>query len=447
MVGATTIACTALGAAIGSGIFRTPGDVAMHIASPWLILLIWLAAGIITLMQSLVTAELATRFPMAGGEYQYLKEAYGRFVAFFFGWSCTIFILGAGAGTVAAAFGDFGAELAGWDAGWASPAIGAAAIVIVVTLNAAGLRTGAVTQNLLTALKTLAVLGIAAGALIAAGGSMPSAVTTDLAREPLSAHVVFIAALAAFWPYTGATDPARLAEEMHDVQRGMPRALISAVCILTAVYLAYNYALLCALSPDEMAGRADVHAMALSRRFGEGVRVPILLVSMLICAGTLSAMFLANVRVTYAMARDGLAPRRLAAMSRHQSPVASLLLSGLLACAFVANRRFEQILQIYFLAASILFGLTYLSLIVFRLRDERAGTGFPPGVYRAPAGVAMACLLIGFQAAIGASIVWSDVRTWVDEDATAASYDSVMTLGLLAGLAVFYVVWTRALRR
>lgn len=443
MVGATTIACTAIGGAIGSGIFRAPGEVARHIGSPWLILLLWLAAGAITLMQSLVTAELATRFPRAGGEYQYLKAAYGNFVAFFFGWSCTIFIIGGGGGTVAAAFGDFGAELFGLDGKWASPALGAAAIVLVVTLNAAGLRTGALTQNLLAALKTLAVMCIAAGALLAAGRLSPSAANTGFERSPLSVDTLFIAALAAFWPYTGATDPARLAEEMHDVRRGMPRALVTAVCVLTAVYLAYNYALLCALSPDEMAGRPDVHAMALERRFGEAAGGPILLVSMLICLGTLSAMFLANVRVTYAMARDGLAFRGLAVMSRYQAPVASLVLSGVLACAFVANRRFEDMLRIYFLASSILFGLTYLSLIVFRARDERSGGSFPAEAYRAPCGVLLAVLLIGFQTAMGASIVWNDVRSWI-EPGRERSYDSMLTLAFLVALALVYAVWKRA---
>ena len=436
ILGTVTVVCVGVGTAIGSGVFRTPGEVAALISSPWVILGLWLVAGLITLMQSLVTAELATRLPKAGGEYQFLKAAYGDFAAFFFGWSCTVFIIGGGAGTIAAALGDFAAELFRLKPSWASPLFGCLAIVGVTAVNVLGLKSGAVAQNLLTLLKAVALLAIAAAAMWLASRAFPAAdAATTVTRSDLGFNTLLLALLPVFWSYTGATDAVRLAEEVKDAQRAMPRALLMTVAILTGVYLLYNYALLCALSPDQMAGQPSVHALALAPLRGETVRIMVLAASILVCLGSISGVFLGSVRVTYALARDGLAFRRLARMSGAQAPVASFLVVGAIACGFVLNRKFEDILKIYFLASAFLFGLTYLSLIVFRARDRRAGRPFPAGVYRAPFGQWQATALVLLELAIAASIIRSDWQS--------GSVDSLLTLGLLAGMAVFYLFWKR----
>ncbi|MFQ5411611.1 MAG: APC family permease, partial [Phycisphaerae bacterium] len=422
ILGPISVVCVGVGGAIGSGIFRTPGKVAESIQSPWLILLLWVLAGGITLMQSLVSAELATRFPRAGGEYEYLKRAYGDFAAFFFGWSCTLFIIGAGAATIAAALGDFAAELGRLDRSWASPAFGCAAIITVTAVNALGLRTGAFTQNLLTLLKVAALMGIAIGAWILSGRLTPIPSPVVIGPNETSWTLAFLMALLpAFWPYTGATDSVRLAEEVKDVRKAMPRALFSTVAVLTVVYFFYNYALLCAVSPVEMAGDPGVHARIFASDRGFFLREAILIVSILICLGSITAVFLANVRVTYALARDGLTFRFLSRMSRSQAPVASFMVVGLIACAFVLSRSFEKMLKIYFLASAFLFGMTYLSLIVFRLRDRRAGRAFPEDAYRAPAGALLGVLLILIELAIAVSIIVSDIT------AAEPSFDSLIT--------------------
>ncbi len=440
MLGPISVACVGVGGAIGSGIFATPGEAAKYLHAPWLILSVWVLAGFITLLQSFVTAELATRFPRAGGEYQYLKEAYGNFAAFFFGWSFTIFIVGGGGGTIAAAFGEFVAELFVMDQPWAQPAFGCCAILAVTVINALGLRTGAVTLNVLTLLKTAALLAIAVGVVVVAGRLTPVAPreavqTVDHARPFVEAYL--LALMPAFWAYTGATDSAKLAEETRDVKRALPLALIMTVAILTTVYCLYNYALLCAVSPQEMAGQRSVPALIFRRVNGYPVNDLVLIASALICLGAISSVFLANVRVTYALARDGLTFRFLGKMSGRQAPVASIAVGGALACAFVLNRRFGEILKIYFLASAVLFGLTYLSLIGFRLRDRRAGSGWPTGVFKTPAGYLVAIVLIAIEFAIAAGIVTSDIRE--------GSRDSLWTAGLLAALALLYAVWRKFL--
>jgi APA family basic amino acid/polyamine antiporter len=425
---------------MGSGIFSTPGEAAKHVSSPWLILGLWALAGLITLLQTLVTAELATRFPRAGGEYQYLKEAYGDFAAFFFGWSFTIFIVGGGAGTIAAAFGDFTAELLRLNHRWAAPALGCAAIAAVVGVNALGLRAGAATQIVLTLLKTAALVAIAIGAIAIHRRFTPTpspALPVPAKESPI--HAFFLALLPVFWSYTGATDSAKMAEETRDAPRSLPWALCGSALLLTAVYLLYNYALLCALPPAEMAGRRSVPSLVFSRAGAGVVGDFFLAASALVCVGAISSTILANVRVTFALARDGLTFNIFAGMSRRQAPIASLLLAGGLACSFVLYRRFEEILRIYFMASSLLFGLTYLSLIVFRRRDARARQTAHMDVFYVPLGVPIAVSLVALEAGLAMTILWADIQT--------GGRDSVATLLLLALVGAIYSIWTRGLGR
>ncbi len=296
-----------------------------------------------------------------------------------------------------------------------------------------GLKTGAVTQNVLTTLKTLALLAIAVGACIVTTRMTPIESTRATTSPAWSLEPFLLALLPAFWSYTGATDSAKLAEEVKDVRRSLPKALCGAALVLTAVYLFYNYALFCALSPGQMAGHRSVPAIIYAGY--PVVSRLILLASALICLGAISAVLLANIRVVYALARDGLTFAPLGRMSRHQAPVAAIALGAILAAAFVLFRSFEQILRIYFMASTVLFGLTYLSLIIFRVRDRRAGSGFPASVYQTPLGVPVAVLLAAIEAMIGASILTSDIRE--------GGRDSLWTLAFLAAMAMLYLVWKK----
>jgi len=445
ILGPVSILCVGVGGAIGSGIFAAPGEAARLVHSPWLILLAWLLAGLITFLQSLVTAELATRFPRAGGEYQYLKSAYGEFAAFFFGWSFTVFIVGGGAGTIAAAFGRFAADFLGTKGRAAESALGCSAIIAVTLVNCMGLRTGAATQNVLTILKTLSLVAIGAGAMILSGRVTP---VRPAAPEPADAagaspEAFLLVLMTVYWSYTGATDPAKLAEETRDVRRSLPLALLASAGVLTGVYCFYNYALFCGAAPADMAGHASAPTLVFERAGAALAGRLTLLVGCLVFLGSISSVFLANIRVTYALARDGLAFRWLAAMSSDQAPIGSLVVGGAIACAFVIQREFGQILRIYFLASTVLFGLSYLSLIVFRRRERRpaaAGCEAAAGesaadVYRAAAGEWIAALLVLFELAIAAGIVRADFQQ--------GSRDSLWTMVLLAALGTLYFVWKK----
>ena len=417
--------------AIGSGIFRTPGLVAEHLQTPGLITLGWVFGGAFVLMAGMVTAELATRFPRAGGEYVFLREAYGEFPAFFFGWAYTFFIIGGGAATIAAGFGDFGCDLFYLKEDW-SGLLAAAAVATVTGINLIGLRAGAGLQNVLTILKVGALLAIV---LIGfARGDEPIDFWTAPPQQPDKPLLVLLAAgvVPILWAYSGSTDSAKLAEEIKDVRRAMPRALIGSALALTALYVAVNLAVMRIMTPAEMAPLKSVPGEAMGRLFGLPGRQAMLIVAMLVCLGSLSSTVLATIRVTFALARDGMAFRFMSRMSPSQAPVPALLVVGGFALVLVLNRRFTQVLDIYFLASSVLFGLAYASLIVFRRRDHGV---FPSHVYRCPAGPILAALLILIQLALAVGVVMYN------------PLDAAYTAGLLIVLGLLYLVWKRTASR
>ncbi len=426
ILGTATALLIGMGVAIGSGIFRTPGDIAGHLRTPWLILLAWVVGGLIVLMQGMVTAEIATRFPEAGGEYVFLREAYGRFVAFFFGWSYTVFVIGAGSAVIAIALGEFACELFHVPGEWTG-AFAAASIAAVTGVNVIGLRTGAGTQNVLTCLKITALLGVVVVGF-AFGGS-PTETTAGLQPTPPSSMLgMWIAAiLPVLWSYDGTTDSVKMAEEVRDVRRALPRAVIGSTVALTLLYALVNMTLLRIVPADEMAGLASVPGEAMFRVFGPSGRTAMLLAAILVCLGSISSTIPATVRVTFALARDGLTFRFLSKMSKGQAPVPALLTVSAIAIAFSLNRSFRSALDVYFLASAVLFGLSYGSLILFRARES----SFPANAFRCPFGVVLASILIVIQGAIALHI------------AIRQPVDALYTVSILVVLGILYFLWRR----
>lgn len=432
LVGTWTIVFVGLGVAIGSGVFTTPGDMAGWIPTPGWMLVAWIVGGVITYLQALVTAELATRFPRAGAEYQYLREAYGDFAAFFFGWSFTIFVTGAGTGVIAAGLGRIASQLSGWSIPAAESVFGCLALALVTAANVIGLRAGAAFQNLLTILKVATVVGIGIVAWVGAGRWTPAAERAPV--EAVTAKGFLLGLVSVMWSYSGATDSAKLAEEMRDVQRRLPRALASTTICLTAVYVLYQYGLLCAATPQAMRGSGSAAAAALGQIGLTGIREFVLIAGILVCLGSISSTILSNVRVTFALARDGLAPAPLARMNAGQSPVWSQVLAAGIAAVFVLQRSFTEILGIYFVASTILYGMAYVSLIVFRARERRAGIR-RDDVFLAPGGVGTALFVTSIQLMIAIFVATEEIRR--------GGYDWLCTLGVLAAVAGVYPLWRR----
>lgn len=402
------------------------------VPSPGWMLVAWIVGGVITYLQALVTAELATRFPRAGAEYQYLREAYGDFAAFFFGWSFTIFVTGAGTGVIAAGLGRIASQLSGWSIPAAESVFGCLALALVTAANVIGLRAGAVFQNLLTILKVATVVGIGIVAWVGAGRWTPAAERAPV--EAVTAKGFLLGLVSVMWSYSGATDSAKLAEEMRNARQRLPRALASTTICLTAVYVLYQYGLLCAATPQAMRGSGSAAAAALGQIGLTGIREFALIAGILVCLGSISSTILSNVRVTFALARDGLAPAPLARMNAGQSPIWSQVLAAGIAAVFVLQRSFTEILGIYFVASTILYGMAYVSLIVFRARDRRAGI-HRDEVFRVPGGAGTALFVTSVQLMIAIFVATEEIRR--------GGHDWLYTLGVLAVVAGAYPMWRR----
>ncbi len=426
LLGTPTAIFVGMGVAIGSGVFRVPGEVAGAMPSSSVIVFAWIVGGMVNLVMSLVTAELATRYPQAGGEYVYLREAYGEFVAFFFGWGYTVFVIGGGAATIALALGDFSVELFGLSSG-TSGVVAAGAIVLVTGLNALGLRASALIQNGLTVGKLVALLSVVVVCFLWGREPVFAERAVATGGGGLTASMMLGGFMAALWPYMGSTDAAKLAEEVKDVRRAMPLALLASALALTGIYVLVNVALLRAIPAGEMHQYDSVLGEAMGRLVGERGRTAMLVAAVLVCLGSLSSTVLATIRVTFALARDGLTFRFMAYMTRGQAPLPALVVVASVSIVLVLTRDFRQVLGIYFLASSILFGLTYGSLIIFRLRENT----FPAHVFRCPLGIPLAVALIALQIALAVNIIMVSFA------------DAVKTLIVLAVLGLMYFVWKR----
>lgn len=447
MIGGLTGMLIGAGVAIGSGIFRTPGVVAQHARTPGMILLAWTAGGVFFILAGMLVAELSTRFPRAGGEYNFLRHAYGDFVAFFFGWAYTFFIIGGGVATMAVGLGEFTCEAMGWSnaslAHWAiidlCPAglIGAAAITLITCINLMGLPIGAGTQNVLTVVKIMALLGVVAAAVVmgraidwTATVAAPAAAATQPAAWWKTLALVSAAMMPVMWCYEGTTDGVKMSEETRDAPRAIPFALISAGVLVMALYLLLNWAFMRVLPIGKMAASPFVAADVLGEWLGARGRQVTLILSIGVVLGAISSTIVSCVRVPFALARDGMTFRFIARMSPSQSPIGALVVGGGCAVLFTLTGLYMRVLAMYTIASGVLFGLVNFSLLIFRMRDRRLGVAARPA-FRCPAGEAVSMLLglAQFAIAIGVSITEPEV--------------AVYTAGLLAVIAVLYAIWPR----
>src|SRR5262249_8050439 len=278
-----------------------------------------------------VSAELSTRFPKAGGEYAFVREAFGDFFAFFFGWGYSVFIIGCGAATIAAASGEAAAQLFDLDVAADAPKVGALIVVLITGVNALGLKAGAGLGNALTGAKLIALVGIAFVAVVHGGSETRWLVPLETAPDKTFGAAFIGAVVPVMFAYAGTTDTVKLAEEIQDVRRDLPRALIGSAFALTLLYLAVNAAYLTVLTPEEMAKSLLVPSDMMSRIFGDVGRRVMSFLNLVVFLGSISATILATVRVTFALARDGLTFSFMAKMSKAQAPVPALIVVGTIA--------------------------------------------------------------------------------------------------------------------
>ncbi len=356
-----------VGEVIGIGIFLAPAQMARAVGSPFWLLVVWLAMGVMALTGALCYGSLAARYPEAGGGYVYLREGWGRGVAFLYGWKC-LFVLDPG---LTAAFAVGVASYVAYMVELSPVAqklLAMSAIVVVAIANMVGVRLGAGITRWLTFLK----LGLLACLILwgfARGLGDWSRFAPFVAQRPGSAPLgsaLAIGLVSAFFSFGGWWDASKVAGETRDPRRTVPRALLLGVTIVTLVYILTTTAFLYLVPLEQVTSGEAFAAQAGEALFG---RIGGSVFAVVVCIAVLSSLtsyMTAAPRVYFAMARDGIFLKAAGALHpRFGTPVGAILVQASLALVLVGLGSFNQIVG-YFLFVTVLF-VTLTVAAVFRM--------------------------------------------------------------------------------
>ncbi len=372
-----------IGATVGSGIFLTTGDIARRLPQPGLILLLWIAGGLYAMAGALAYSELGAMFPRAGGQYHFLKEAYGRLWGFLFGWTSFLVIMTGGIAAIAVGFGEYlgaflpvfagGSEILSLGHGalrWTvrGPQLaGALAIVLLTGVNWLGVREGAMVQNAATALKVAAL-----AALAAIGLAVPMATTPAWwAPVPPGGLVagLGLGMVAVLWTYDGWYVLTFSAGEMRRPERNLPLGLVGGVAVVTALYLAINWVYVRALDPAQLGLASRVGEAAAVALLGPGAARAVAVVILLSMFGCLAANVLCCARIYLPMAQDGVFFRGLARIDpRRHTPSTSLLAQGALAAVLALSGTYAELFTTVVFAGLLFHAATAGAVFVLRRR-------------------------------------------------------------------------------
>lgn len=358
---------TIAGVMIGSGIFRVPAFVAAQAGSAPASLLVWTAGGLLTLCFALLLAELGAMFPRAGGLYPFLREAWGDGVAFVFGWTYLL-INPAGWAAIAMVFAEYlGKFLPMTEPGRRGVALGL--IVLVTSANYRSVMLGAGIQNLLSFFKVVALVSLAVFIFVL-GDPEDGAAATVAVPQAAGLPGLLLALVAALWAYEGCATFCSLAGEIKNPERNVPRALLLGIGGVMLVYLSVNAAYLYILPLDVIQQSPLVASDAAGRVLGAGAAALIAGLVMVSTMSSVAAISMADPRVFFAMSRDGnffAATGRI--HPRFATPHVAIVVAGLVACAYVSIRTFEQLAATYVLGMMLFYALTVIG--VWKLRRSR----------------------------------------------------------------------------
>jgi len=358
-----------MGGIIGSGIFVTPAEVARHVTTPLLIVGVWVLGGLVALAASFVYAELAARRPEVGGQYAYLRDAYGPMPAFLYGWALLLVIQSGGMAAVAITFARYFGDLV--QLPLSENGIAVAVLALLTLINCLGVRSGSNVQSGLMVLKILAI-----GALVLAGllFAPPAATHAPVVHsQSLSTLAAIGAAMTpVMFSYGGWQTSSFVAGEMRNPQRDLARGLLLGVAGVILLYTAVAFVCVYALGPSALASSktpaTDVMRLALGAKGATFIAIGITVSTL----GFLSQGMLTAPRVYFAMAEDGLFFRSVAQVSAAtRVPVIAIILQGVAAAVIALSGTFSQILNYVVSVDFIFFGLTGAALFVFRRRDPR----------------------------------------------------------------------------
>ena len=390
-----------MGGIIGSGIFLNPTEVARQVHTPVLIVGVWLIGGLIAIAGAFVYAELAARRPEVGGQYAYLRDAWGPMPAFLYGWALLLVIQSGGMAAVAITFARYFLELSHWPL--ADSAVAAAALALLTAINCLGVRAGSNVQSALMVLKILAIVFLVlCGVLIApafAGESHPALP----ANAPGTIGAIGAALTPVMFAYGGWQTASFVAAEMRDPRRDLARGLLLGVIGVILLYTGVAFACVYALGSVGLAETRTPASAVMQLALGDKGATLIALGIAISALGFLSQGMLTAPRVYFAMAVDRLFfPAVARVNARTHVPVVAILLQGAAAILIALSGSYGQILSYVVSVDFIFFGLTGAALFVFRRRDAgKAG-------FEVPLHPWTTLLFVASCAVIVAATVWNN---------------------------------------
>jgi amino acid transporter len=420
-----------VGIIIGSGIYQMAPDIAKGAGSAWGVIALWVVGGLLSLCGAMSYAELATAYPVAGGDYVYLTKAYGRWAGFLFGWAQLTVVRPGDIAVMAFAFATYIRAI--YDPLAAYPGISqrlfaGVAVLVLTIINILGVTQGKWTQNLLTTAKALGLLAIVGIALIAPHATQTTAKVDAL---PLSLALILV-----LFTYGGWNEMAYVAAEVKNPRRNIVRALVVGTVAVITLYLLVNGAFLYTLGYAGLAGSKAVASDSISTVFPVvGSR----LISALVCISALGAvngLVFTGARISYAMGEDY---RMFKALGRWDprtgTPVWALAVQGAIALGLILAFGGYLDAVLYTAAAVYAFYLgTSLSVIVLRFREPKVErsyrvTGYPvtPLIFSGVCGL----------------LIWSSIKYARAVKPTSLTVLAVM---LVAGLAVYWLTAPRRTR-
>ncbi|HLF94867.1 MAG TPA: amino acid permease [Planctomycetota bacterium] len=355
-----------VGIIVGSGIYAVPRGIALYMESPWVILGLWVAGGVLSLFGALAFAELGTMFPRSGGIYVYLREGFGPPVAFIFGWTYMLLTKPLAAAGIVTIFSDHFNPLFGLK--WWPELVTCGILAALTAINMVGVRLGTRVSMALTGLKVGALVAILGCGLFLGAGSASnfhSAVPRYTFWEALSPVMYLI-----LWAYDGWSDVASVAGEIEDPQKNLPRIFLIGTIATIVLYVAVNAVYISVLPLSEMRVTEAVAPEVMRRLLGPAGATAVAVMILVSTLGSSHGSVMTGARVTFAQAREGLLFRALGRVHpRFETPYVSLLVQLVLSCAAVLHfKTFDKLAGGFTFTMWIFYAMAAAAVIVLRVR-------------------------------------------------------------------------------
>ncbi|MBI3650222.1 MAG: amino acid permease [Acidobacteria bacterium] len=357
-----------IGSVIGSGIFRSPGTVLSQVEGVVaMALIVWLVGGVVSLLGALTYGELSATNPAAGGLYIFIRDGFGRFPAFLFGWTFFTVITSGSVAALAVVFTEYCGQLVPLTK-WMANTITVASIAVMTFVNVIGTRRSANLNNLTTIIKVLALLAMSA-ALMWFGRNY-DATSAAMMPKHLDGHLASgfgLAMIAVLWAYEGWQYATFSAGEAISPQRNFPRAFLLGMLILIGIYLLANIAYFVALGPAAAAKADSIAATAVGTILGAKTAKLVALAVMVSTFSAANSTFLTAPRIYYAMAYDGLFFQKFAEVhKRFGTPAVAVIASGVWAAILAVSGTFEQLTTYVVFIGWAFYALAAASIFAYR---------------------------------------------------------------------------------